>query len=392
MPASPPAAAQGRDAGHWVGLFAVATWLACSVPPLASVVAGRFGSSRQALLFLMAFAIYGGALCVSLWPSRWPGLGSRTGRRIALLAAQSVAGAIMVALSRNGTTAATLVIVAAELPYVLNRPAYVCLWIAAQTLTIGVIFFAEAWRTVNGVMTAVTFGGFQVFAAASSFLARRERMARESLARANAELHETRALLVEKSLTDERLRISRDLHDTLGHHLTALTLQLDLASRVTDDKRTEPIRQAHAIARLLLAEVRDVVGRLREEREIDLARAVRALASGQTALAIHVDAPSSLVVDDASMAAALVHAIQEIITNTIRHAEAHNLWVQIETTPDAISLLAKDDGRGARDLRLGNGLTGMRERFEARGGHVAFTSPADGGFEVRGTMPMRARA
>lgn len=389
MPVSPQTAAPGRDAGRWVSLFAVATWLACSVPPLANIATGRFGSSRRTLLFLTAFAIYGGALCASLWPSRWRGIGSRRSRRIALIAMQSIAGAIMAAVSGNGTTAATLVIVAAELPYAVSRPAYISLWIAAHTLAIGVIFVAESWRTVNGVMTAVTFGGFQVFAAASSSLARRERTARESLARANAELHDTRARLIEKSRTDERLRISRDLHDTLGHHLTALTLQLDVASRVTDDGRTEPIQQAHAIARLLLAEVRDVVGRLREEREIDLGRAVRALTVGQTALAIHVDAPSTLVVDDASVAAALLHTVQEIITNAIRHAGARNLWVHLEATPDGISLLARDDGRGAPELRLGNGLTGMRERFEACGGHVDFTTSTSGGFEVRGTVPMR---
>ena len=90
------------------------------------------------------------------------------------------------------------------------------------------------------------------FALATTLLAERERAAREELARANAELIATRALMVESSRASERLRISRDLHDTLGHHLTALSLQLDVASRLADGRAAEHIQQAHAIARLLL--------------------------------------------------------------------------------------------------------------------------------------------
>jgi signal transduction histidine kinase len=79
--------------------------------------------------------------------------------------------------------------------------------------------------------------------------------------------------------------------------------------------------------------------------------------------------------------------VQEIITNTARHAAAQNLWITIVQRPDGIDLHARDDGRGSPDVRWGNGLRGMRERFEEYAGRIEFQSIAGQGFEVRGFMP-----
>ena len=146
-------------------------------------------------------------------------------------------------------------------------------YIALQTLALGGLFWDASFAIVISLTLAV--GGFQAFATASSMLALREAAAREELAAVNVALRAAHAKLADNSRTEERLRISRDLHDTLGHHLTALSLQLDVASRVSDGKAAEHIRQAHAIARLLLSDVRDVVSTLRGTERIDLAQAIR---------------------------------------------------------------------------------------------------------------------
>jgi signal transduction histidine kinase len=173
----------------------------------------------------------------------------------------------------------------------------------------------------------------------------------------------------------------------LGHHLTALSLRLDVASRLADPTAAEHVRQAHALTRLLLSDVRDVVGRLREGSRVDLVTAMRTLASATQGLMVHLTAPDLLEMSDAARAHALLRSIQEIITNASRHAEARNLWIVVEARADGISLHARDDGRGARSIHEGHGLTGMRERFAEYAGSVEFEAGEGRGFEVRGFMP-----
>ena len=79
--------------------------------------------------------------------------------------------------------------------------------------------------------------------------------------------------------------------------------------------------------------------------------------------------------------------MQEVVTNAARHAGASNLWIRIERTADGIALHARDDGRGSAAVTWGNGLTGMRERFEEHAGRVEIVSAAGRGFEVHGFMP-----
>jgi len=205
--------------------------------------------------------------------------------------------------------------------------------------------------------------------------------------RTNRQLVAFRHELARLAVADERARIARDLHDTLGHHLTALSIQLEVASRLTDGVAAGHIREAQAVAKLLLGDVRDVVSKLRDRGEVDLSQAIRALARTPGTLDIHLDLPHRLEVDDPAQAHALLRCVQEIITNTARHASARNLWIVVSQRPDGIDLHARDDGRGASLLEVGNGLRGMRERFEEYAGRVEFSSRAGEGFEVRGFMP-----
>ncbi len=256
----------------------------------------------------------------------------------------------------------------------------------AQTLGIAVVIRQfDNWS--DTVALTGVYAAFQAFAIAAMSLATSERAARESLSRANQELHATRSLLAENSRAAERLRISRDLHDTLGHHLTALSLQLDVASRLASGQAEEHIREAHAITKLLLADVRDVVSQMRETGRVDLAQAVKAVIGEHDPMKIHLDMPETLPIDEPDRAHALVRCVQEIVTNATRHGEAANLWIRIAPHPGGIELHARDDGRGAREVTWGHGLTGMRERFGELSGSIDVSAGSGRGFEVRGFMP-----
>jgi signal transduction histidine kinase len=393
--------------GQWLNVAALVTWLICGLPQIVSIVQGGF-AGWPAIVWLTAFFLYGAALILFVGLVR---VHSLLGYYVPLvfLTVQIVAALVVVMLpvvERHGTnsTPALLVIIAAQLPYLASstspsahpdthvrlKPRWIWSILMALMLTNVALLFAIDRSWTEALTFGLSMGGFMLFAAASSFLVRSEAAARDELAMANTELLGTRALLAENSRVQERLRISRDLHDTLGHHLTALSLQLDVASRLSEGKAAEHIRQAHAITRLLLGDVRDVVNRLRETSQLDLAQAVRWLAGQQAGVAIHLDIPDTLGVDDTSRAEILLRSVQEIITNTTRHAHAHNLWIRLESRPDGIALHARDDGRGADVVECGNGLTGMRERFEQYAGHVEFDAGHGTGFEIRGFLPTPA--
>jgi signal transduction histidine kinase len=381
----PPGQAVRR--GQWLNVVAVATWLVCGLAPMRNVANPDVPAWASAT-FVSAFLLFGAALLLLLYlPQRGP-----HGRSlpIVLLAVESVSAMIVVYVSGHhlgGTSATTalVVVVAAQLPYVVSATwAWAC--IGVQTALLSLLFLGED-PLDDLISGALAIGGFQAFATASSLLALKEAAARAQLAQVNADLQAAHERLAESSRTEERLRISRDLHDSLGHHLAALSLQLDVASRVSEGKAADHLRQAHAITRLLLSDVRDVVGTLRDARPIDLAGEIRSLADAPATIAIHLEMPESLEVPDRERAQALLRCVQEIITNAARHAHARNLWIRIAARSDGVTLHARDDGRGAPQLSLGHGLTGMRERFAALAGSVEFESGPETGFEVRGFMP-----
>ena len=333
-------------------------------------------------VWVCGFAAFG--LAFGLMCLQRPGFWRARPARLALLAIQTCAGLAMLGSANDVFPASTLVVVAGQLDEFSPRIAVP--WVVAQTVALGILGLPYA-KPIVAVAIAGAFGGFQLFALAMASLTVRERRAREELARVNSELLATRALLAESSRIAERLRISRDLHDTLGHHLTALSLQLDVASRLADGKAAGHVQQAHAITRLLLSDVRDVVSQLRSSGRFDLAEAIRALAAESGPLAIHLNLPDALDIDEEAQADALLKCVQEIITNTTRHAGARNLWIHVEPNAEGIALHARDDGRGAGALALGNGLTGMRERFEEYAGRVDSRASDGRGFEVHGFMP-----
>ena len=369
-------------------LAAFAGWFACSAPGFLDIGAGRLDGAR-AILWTAAFVIFATAYAVYLrspvvvppryW--RW------------LVALQAAMGFTMVATAEGMTKylcGISLTIAAGELPLLVS-PAIAWTVAIAQSLLLATIF-QQHFGWTGALSGGGAYAGFHLFAVAQGLLKKSEREARDALARTNAELLATRELLAESARTSERVRISRDLHDALGHHLTALSIQLDVAARKTDGAMSGHIQEAHAITRLLLGDVRSAVGQLRRSGRVDLMAVLRPLLANPGSLTVHLDAPATLFIDDAGIAEMVMRTLQEIITNAVRHAGAGNLWVTISRNGDVMTINARDDGRGAEHFVRGNGLTGMHERFVERGGHVQFSSGSGDGFHIRGSVPLTGAA
>lgn len=334
-----------------------------------------------------AFALFGVALAFNT--SRRRRLDTR-GARI-LAAGQAAAAFCLMALPPCfGLEGALLVLVAFQLGGLLSRRAAI-LWILAQSASLLAIMWLH-WGWHWGVVLAGAYLPFQLIAYATTRLLAEETLARERLTAANAELEATRELLAQSVRIAERSRIARDLHDLLGHHLTALSLNLEIASHLTEGDARARVETAQSVTKLLLGDVRGVVGALRHEEALDLPAALRKLAEGIPRPRIHVGIASALEIDDPVAGEVLLRCAQELVTNTVRHAQAENLWLEISRSAGRIEIRARDDGRGAAAIGSGNGLTGMRERIEQRGGTLSVETAPGRGFAVTAVLPLTGAA
>jgi len=277
---------------------------------------------------------------------------------------------------------------APDRPLVGARPALT--WVLVQSLLIWV----GGWRHLGDRLMWLYWGvnvAAEVIAVGAVHVLRREAETRDALARINTELRATQALLAESAAAAERMRISRELHDAWGHDLTALSLQLEYAVHAAPELSRPSILEARDLSKSLLAKVRDVVGTLRRYEGHDIKPVLQALAASTPQLHVQLDIPDSLALQPVEVAQTLLRAGQEIITNTLRHGGARNLWLAVEAGDEGVRLISRDDGRGADAFRLGHGLSGVRERFEEQGGEIAFESERGRGFRVAGWIPARPR-
>jgi signal transduction histidine kinase len=195
-------------------------------------------------------------------------------------------------------------------------------------------------------------------------------------------------LLAEQMRYSERMQIARELHDLMGHHLTALNLQLQLGgallARADASGAGQALARAEGVAAQLLADVREAVSQQRSSQRIDLSAALQALAEGIASTRIE------LALDDAARdlgprtAHALLRCVQEGVTNSVRHAGARRVRVELQGAGDHVTVSIDDDGRGAPGRlangaeSYGNGLSGMAERMTELGGQMRVTRTSPG--------------
>jgi signal transduction histidine kinase len=299
------------------------------------------------------------------------------------------ASAVAVGLyTKTGLGALLMLIVAGVLPWLLQVRLAVTWLVVAHVFLVPTFIAMGIFNFWEAVFQASFYVGFAVFVLVTAYVAREQAQARDEQRRLNAELRATRMLLAESARVNERTRISRELHDLLGHHLTALSLNLEVAGHMTEGRALEHVKQAHALAKLLLTDVREVVSQLREGDAIDLGGALLLLTERVPALTIHMNIEEPLTLDDAERAHMLLRCTQEIITNAVRHAGARNLWIHCRRDGGQIVINAHDDGRGADVVIAGNGLRGMRERLRQYGGNMTIESRAGGGFRLCLQVPV----
>lgn len=292
-----------------------------------------------------------------------------------------------------------LMIVAAQIPMVLRGQRA---WrvLAGVELLIVVNGGLAAWSNhfepsdvvrnmpvpLSQVLTVIEMMFWAGFAFGAGIIIRELELQRRQIIWTNSELLGTRQLLIDSSRANERLRISRELHDSLGHHLVSLGMNLEIAGRKCNEEAKPAIEKARLVARLLLAEVREAVAEYREERMVNLDHALRLLVSNveDPPVECEVNLPGQISSQKAHI---LFRTCEEAITNIRKHARASTARLEIRQDLGRIHLLIHDNGRGVDAVEAGNGLRGIKERFAEAGGSIGWQSKPGGGFLLAGWLP-----
>jgi signal transduction histidine kinase len=214
---------------------------------------------------------------------------------------------------------------------------------------------------------------------------------------ANAELRRQAERVKALAIAEERARVAREVHDALGHHLTAINLQLQNAERFAprDPARAgEKLREARASTLAALAEVRRSVRALKPPA-LDQRSGVAALSAlartfdgAGPEVCFKLEGEERPLPEEVELA--LYRATQEGLTNAARHAAATHVLVTLVLAPDRATLTVADDGAGAPEAALdgGFGLAALRERVEALGGTFAAGTRPEGGFALAAVLPL----
>ena len=202
------------------------------------------------------------------------------------------------------------------------------------------------------------------------------------------ELEAARGQVAELAASEERLRLSRDMHDLLGHNLSVIALKSQLARRLL--RRDPPaaeseVRDIESVARSSLQEARAAVRGLRSASlpsELDRARETLEAAGIEASVRSATPLP-------AGVGTLLGFAAREGVTNVIRHSRARRCEIEVRRTPEAAELEVRDDGTGVPNQGdKGSGLRGLSERMAEAGGTLQAGPAADGGFRLVARVPI----
>ncbi|MDO3409850.1 sensor histidine kinase [Saccharibacillus sp. CPCC 101409] len=224
--------------------------------------------------------------------------------------------------------------------------------------------------------------------------------AHADLQRAHEELERATVQSLRYAVLEERSRIARDIHDSIGHRLTSVIVQLQALPYVlgSDPAESERIvRTVLDVARACMQEVRTVVHDMGADETGAGALSLRSLVrqaadAGSLKIGLDLGEEAGREAWPPETAAVLYRCTQEALTNTIRHANAKRVDIRVEQRAGEVSLHYRDDGelKPGEELREGFGLSGIRKRCRDAGGECVIEAAEPHGISIEIRLPLAA--
>ncbi|NKE63817.1 sensor histidine kinase, partial [Lentzea sp. PSKA42] len=198
----------------------------------------------------------------------------------------------------------------------------------------------------------------------------------------------------EQALGDERLRIARELHDVVAHNLSLIAVQAANAAHVRSPEHAyQALEVISETSRAALTEMRGLLGVLRSDADLAPSPGLDGLVelADRASLAgvrVSLDVRGDSVVPE-GVGLSAYRIVQEALTNVVKHAAPAACTVTVEVTPSLVRIDVADDGPGVKELGVGHGLIGMRERVAVYGGTFSAGPGENGSFRVVAELPYR---
>lgn len=215
-------------------------------------------------------------------------------------------------------------------------------------------------------------------------------------ARAKArEAEHARDEAARRRAAEERLRIARDLHDSLTHSISVMNVQSSVALHLLPQQPVEAkeaVGHVRSASQNAMRELRSTLQTLRvSDAEADPSLSqMPQLIDRVAGAGIDVEFRDGTTDLPASVDAAVYRIVQESLTNAVRHSGAQNVWIVVDEVDGDVMARIVDDGMGTSDMTEGLGIRGMRERAAVLGGSVSVGDRPGGGFEVVASLPVRS--
>ena len=250
-------------------------------------------------------------------------------------------------------------------------------------------------RWVDAIAIALIYGTGIVFVVVFTRVAASEREARTALAEANQLLRDHAVQVEELATTKERNRLAREIHDSVGHYLTVVNVQIGAAQAILEldrQRALDHLSKAQALTQEGLAEVRHSVAALRaspiESRPLPEALAKLTEQWNAAGLRANFVVAGTIRPLTPQVNLTLYRAAQEALTNVGKHAHASSVELHLDYRDERlIRMRIEDDGRGSANSEGGFGLLGVRERVQLLNGAVHVRAGAGEGFSLEVELP-----